>query len=132
MPAFPAYRGRCLRRTPGLRRACAETALAPSDFIAPLFLKEGIHDLAPFASMPGHFQHTLESLIKEARELAERDVAGVLLFGIPAHKYATGTRSWESEGISQQGLRALKDELGDDSVVIADLCLCEYTDHGHC
>ncbi len=132
MPSFPSYRGRRLRRTAGLRRAFAETSLAPSDLIAPLFLKEGIAEPAPIASMPGQFQHTLDSLVKEARELAERDVAGVILFGIPAHKDATGSEAWSKDGISQQGLRALKDELGDDSVVIADLCLCEYTDHGHC
>jgi porphobilinogen synthase len=82
--------------------------------------------------MPGHFQHTLESLVKEARELTERGVAGVLLFGIPAEKDDQGTGSWAVEGIAQQGLRAVKDEIGSDSLVIADLCMCEYTDHGHC
>jgi porphobilinogen synthase len=82
--------------------------------------------------MPGHLQHTLESLVKEARELTERGVAGLLLFGIPAVKDAAGSGSWTAEGIAQQGLRALKDEIGDEVVVIADLCMCEYTDHGHC
>lgn len=82
--------------------------------------------------MPGHSKHTLESLVKEGRELAERGLAGVLLFGVPAHKDARGSESHNPEGILQQGLRALKDELGDDFVVVADLCLCEYTDHGHC
>jgi porphobilinogen synthase len=82
--------------------------------------------------MPGHSQHTLESLIKEARELAELGVAGVILFGIPARKDPRGSEAWSSNGISQLGLRLLKDELGDDFVVVADLCLCEYTDHGHC
>jgi porphobilinogen synthase len=115
-----------------LRRAFAETDLNPSDFIAPLFLKEGIEERVPISSMPGHSQHTLESLVKESRELAERGVAGVILFGIPAHKDATGTEARNDRGITQQGLRALKDELGDEFVVIADLCLCEYTDHGHC
>jgi porphobilinogen synthase len=123
---------RRLRRTPGLRRAFAETSLAPSDLIAPLFVKEGIAEPAPIASMPGHHQHTLESLVKEARELATREVAGVLLFAVPTHKDATGSAAHDDNGIAQQALRALKDELGDDSVVIADLCLCEYTDHGHC
>jgi porphobilinogen synthase len=82
--------------------------------------------------MPGHVQHTLESLVKEARELAERGVAGLLLFGIPAVKDAVGSGSWAPDGIAQQGLRALKNEVGDEVVVIADLCMCEYTDHGHC
>ena len=82
--------------------------------------------------MPGHFKHTLDSLTKEAHELAARGVAGVLLFGIPAHKDPQGSQSHNPDGILQQGLRAVKDELGDDFVVVADLCLCEYTDHGHC
>jgi porphobilinogen synthase len=86
----------------------------------------------PIKSMPGHFQHTLDSLVKEAREAAELDLAGVLLFGIPAHKDANGSQAWSATGISQVALRAVKDELGDDFVVVADLCLCEYTDHGHC
>jgi porphobilinogen synthase len=130
--SFPIQRPRRLRRTSGLRRAFAETTLTPAHFIAPLFVKEGIDEAVPISSMPGHFQHTLDSLVKEGRELAERGVSGVMLFGIPSSKDATGTESWNDEGITQQGLRALKDELGDDSVVIADLCLCEYTEHGHC
>ena len=132
MSPFPAHRPRRLRRTPGLRRAFAETSLEPSDLLAPLFLKEGIADPAPIASMPGQHQHTLESLTKEANELANRGVAGVLLFGVPAHKDAGGTESHNHDGIVQRGFRALKDELGDEFVVIADLCLCEYTEHGHC
>ena len=132
MSTFPSYRPRRLRRTSGLRRAFAEASVTPGDMIAPLFLKEGIDQPAPISSMPGHSQHNLESMLKEARELASLGVAGVILFGIPAHKDATGTQSHAAEGITQQGLRALKDELGDDFVVIADLCLCEYTDHGHC
>lgn len=132
MSSFPDMRMRRLRATPGLRRAFAETTVAPADLMAPLFLKEGIADRTPISSMPGHFQHTLDSLVKEARELAERGVAGVLLFGIPAHKDPQGSGSHDSDGIVQQGLGALKDELGDEHVVIADLCLCEYTDHGHC
>jgi porphobilinogen synthase len=130
--SFPEQRLRRLRRTSGLRRAFAETRLTPSDLIAPLFLKEGIDEPASISSMPGQQQHTLESLIKEAREIAERGVAGVLLFGIPAHKDATGSEAWSDDGMLQRGLGALKEELGDEFVVIADLCLCEYTDHGHC
>ena len=132
MPSFPGSRPRRLRRTSGLRRAFAETSLAPSDLIAPLFLKEGIAEPVPIGAMPGHHQHTLDSLIKEGRELAERGVAGVILFGIPSRKDAEGSEAWSGQGISQLGLKVLKDELGDDFVVVADLCLCEYTDHGHC
>ena len=132
MSLFPETRLRRLRRTPALRRAFAETSLRPSDLIAPVFLKEGIEQPIDIASMPGHKQHTLESLTKEARELASLGVAGVILFGIPAHKDEEGSGAWQRDGIVQRGLRALKDELGDETLVIADLCLCEYTDHGHC
>jgi len=132
MPSFPDSRPRRLRRSSGLRRAFAETSLQPSDLLAPLFLKESLDEPVAISSMPGHYQHSLESLTKEARELAERGVAGVILFGIPTSKDDTGSEAWSKSGISQLGLRALKDELGDDFVVVADLCLCEYTSHGHC
>jgi porphobilinogen synthase len=97
-----------------------------------LFVKETLTSPSPIASMPGHVQHTLESLIKEARELTERGVAGLLLFGIPGVKDAEGSGAWADDGITQLALRAVKDEVGDELVVIADLCMCEYTDHGHC
>ena len=132
MSNFPAYRPRRLRRTSGLRRAFAEASVTPGDMIAPLFLKEDIDQPVPISAMPGHSQHNIESMLKEARELASLGIAGVILFGIPSFKDAVGSQSHAPEGITQQGLRALKDELGDDFVVIADLCLCEYTDHGHC
>jgi porphobilinogen synthase len=132
MSGFPTNRMRRLRRTPGLRRAFAETVVRPSDLVAPLFVKEGIADPVAISSMPGHYQHTLDSLVKEAHELAERGVAGVLLFGIPAQKDESGSEAWNPDGIVQRGLRALKDELGDETLVIADLCMCEYTSHGHC
>ncbi len=132
MTSLPLRRPRRLRRTPALRSAFAETRLEPSRLIAPLFVKEGIPAPAPVASMPGVYQHTLESLVKEARELAGRGVSGVLLFGVPAHKDSSGSQAGDPEGISQRGLAALKAELGDEALVIADLCLCEYTSHGHC
>jgi porphobilinogen synthase len=100
--------------------------------VAPLFVKEGIEEAAPIPSMPGHTQHTLESLVKEARGIVGRGVRGLLLFGIPARKDAEGTEAWNDDGIVQQGLRALRDELDEEAAVIADLCLDEYTDHGHC
>jgi porphobilinogen synthase len=132
MSSFPEYRPRRLRRTPSLRRAFAETSLRPGDLIAPLFVKENIGSPAPISAMPGHFQHGLESLVKEARELTERGVAGLLLFGIPAAKDAEGSQSWAEDGIAQQAVRAVKEEVGGEAIVIADLCMCEYTDHGHC
>lgn len=132
MTGFPQLRMRRLRRTPGLRRAFAETNVTPGDLIAPLFVKEGLSEPVPISSMPGQRQHTLESLVKEVRELATLGVSGVLLFGVPARKDAEGGEAWSTNGVSQQAIAAVKDELGDDAVVIADLCLCEYTDHGHC
>jgi porphobilinogen synthase len=106
--------------------------LRPGDLIAPLFVKENIGSPAPISAMPGHFQHGLESLVKEARELTERGVAGLLLFGIPAAKDAEGSQSWAEDGIAQRAVRAVKEEVGGEAIVIADLCMCEYTDHGHC
>ncbi len=132
MSSFPSYRPRRLRRTAGLRRAFSETSVTPSSLVAPLFLKEDADEPEPIASMPGQYKHNLESLTKEARELTERGVAGVLLFGIPATKDPDGHQAWNPSGIVQQGLRALKDEVGGDLVLISDLCMCEYTDHGHC
>jgi porphobilinogen synthase len=132
MGSFPEHRPRRLRRTAGLRRAFTETALTPSNLIAPLFVKESLAEPHAIDSMPGHCQHTLESLRKEARELATRGIAGVLLFAIPGEKDPLGNQARARDGISQRALRALKDELGDELVVIADLCMCEYTDHGHC
>jgi porphobilinogen synthase len=129
---FPEQRPRRLRRTPALRSLVRETELRPTDLIAPLFLKEGIDEPAPIESMPGQVQHTLESLRKEAREIASRGVLAFVLFGIPARKDAEGSEAWNPDGIAQLGLKALREELGDDHVLIADLCLDEYTDHGHC
>jgi porphobilinogen synthase len=129
---FPIGRPRRMRRREALRRLVRETDLSPGDFIAPLFVKEGIDEPVPISSMPGHAQHTLESLRKEAVEIAAKRVRAFVLFGVPASKDAEGSAAHDPEGIAQQGLTALKDELGDDAVVIADLCLDEYTDHGHC
>ena len=130
--SFPSERPRRLRRTPALRALVRETGLSTDRLVAPLFVKEGIDEPAPIASMPGQRQHTLESLRKEARELAELGILGFVLFGIPARKDPEGSEAWAEEGIAQRGIRALKDELGEDGVVFADLCLDEYTDHGHC
>ncbi len=125
-------RPRRLRRTPALRAMVAETTLERRQLIAPLFAKEGIADPIPIASMPGQFQHTIGSLRKEAVEIAERGVRAFVLFGVPARKDAEGSEAWNPEGIGQRAIAALREEFGDDAVVIADLCLDEYTDHGHC
>jgi len=130
--AFPSQRPRRMRRTPALRSLIRETDLAPRQLIAPLFVKEGIPDRAPISSMPGQFQHTLESLRKEAADIASRGVTAFMLFGVPERKDAEGSEAWNPDGIAQRALRTLRQELGDEHVVIADLCLDEYTDHGHC
>jgi porphobilinogen synthase len=129
---FPLSRPRRLRRTRVLRELARETDLSRRDLVAPLFVKEGIGEPAPISSMPSHHQHTLESLRKEAAELAALGVPALLLFGIPAHKDAEGSQAWAPEGIVQRALRALAADLGDEVALIGDLCLCEYTDHGHC
>jgi porphobilinogen synthase len=121
-----------MRRTPALRALIRETDLAPRHLIAPLFVKEGIAEPAPIGSMPGQSQHTLESLRKEAAEIASKGVLAFMLFGVPERKDAEGSEAWNPDGIAQQALALLREELGEDHVVIADLCLDEYTDHGHC
>jgi porphobilinogen synthase len=130
--SFPARRMRRLRRTPALRRLVAETRLSVDDLVAPLFVREGLDGPMPVASMPGVVQHTRESLRKEVRALADLGVPGVILFGIPAAKDAEGSAASDPDGIAQVALRDVRDEVGDDLVVMADLCLDEYTDHGHC
>ena len=121
-----------MRRTPALRSLIRETDVRPSDLIAPMFVKEELSEPIPIASMPGQSQHTLESLRKEAVEIAERGVLAFIVFAVPATKDAEGSEAWNPEGIGQQAIAALRTEFGDDAVVIGDLCLDEYTDHGHC
>jgi porphobilinogen synthase len=130
--SFPERRMRRLRQTPTMRRMVAETHLSVDDLIAPLFVREGIDAPHPISSLPGVVQHTRDSLVKEARRLAQLGVPGVVLFGVPARKDAVGSEAWNPEGIVQLALADLRDDLGDSMVLIADLCLDEYTDHGHC
>jgi porphobilinogen synthase len=129
---FPQHRPRRLRRTEAIRALVRETDLAPRHLVAPLFVKEGIAEPAPIPSMPGQWQHTLESLAKEARGIHSAGVLAFVLFGVPARKDPEGSEAWNERGIAQQGLRALREELGGDAVLITDLCQDEYTDHGHC
>ena len=130
--SFPVERPRRLRRTAALRRLVAETELRPSDLVAPLFVREGIDAPQPIASLPGVAQHSLTSLRKEVRHLASLRVAGCILFGVPLRKDAEGSGAFDPDGIVQRALREVRDEVGDELVVMADLCLDEYTDHGHC
>jgi porphobilinogen synthase len=115
-----------------LREMVAETRLGVSDLIAPLFVREGIDSPQPIVSLPGVVQHNLESLRKEVVELADLGVPAVILFGVPLAKDAIGSGAFDPDGIVQVALRELRDELGDRMVLIADLCVDEYTDHGHC
>ena len=123
---------RRLRRTPALRRLVAEARLSVDDLVAPLFVKEGLDAPEPIASMPGVVQHTQESLRKEVRALADLGVPAVILFGVPTTKDARGSGADAPDGVVQVALRNLRDEVGDSLVLMADDCLDEYTDHGHC
>ena len=130
--AFPVARPRRLRRTPALRALVAETSLRPGDLVLPVFIKEGITEPAPVGSMPGVVQHTRDSLRKAAAEAAAAGVGGLIVFGVPAAKDGRGSAADDPAGISQVALADLRAETGDACVIMADLCLCEYTDHGHC
>ena len=110
----------------------AETTLSPSDFVAPLFVAEGLSEPKPILSLPGHYQHTLASLHDEVKALVSAGVSGVILFGVPETKDEFGSAAWDPKGVAQVALRSLRDSFGDDIVLMADLCLDEYTSHGHC
>jgi porphobilinogen synthase len=125
-------RGRRLRSTPALRRLTAQTRLSPADFVLPVFVKQGIAEPVAIGSMPGVVQHTLDSLRKAAHEAAEAGIGGLMLFGIPGEKDPVGSQADAADGIVNVALQQLRADLGDELVLMADLCLCEYTDHGHC
>jgi len=129
--SFPTHRPRRLRRTEALRRMVRETELQPSDFIYPLFVVEGRGVRRPVPSMPGIDNLSVDLAVEEARRARAAGVPSVILFGIPGHKDPRGTGAWADDGIVQKALRALKDSVP-DLQLIADVCLCEYTDHGHC
>ena len=133
------YRPRRLRATPGMRRLVAETRLHPADLVLPLFVKEGLTEPVPLTSMPGQVQHTEESLVQAVRAARDAGLGGVMLFGIPAVKDASGTQADATDGILQRALRASREVLDDGlspgaptPVLMADTCLDEFTDHGHC
>ena len=130
--SFPVHRPRRLRQSPAVRRLVRETHLVPSQLVLPMFVREGIDAPAPIASMPGVRQHTLDSLRRAATEAAEAGVGGVMLFGVPAVRDATGSGADDPDGILNVATAAIADEVGDALVVQTDLCLDEFTDHGHC
>jgi porphobilinogen synthase len=134
MGEFPSVRPRRLRRTAAVRRLVAETQVRPADLILPMFVREGLTEPRPITSMPGVLQHTRESLRKAAAEAVHAGVGGLMLYGIPetAVKDATGTAGTDPDGILNVAIRDVLEEVGDATVVMSDLCLDEFTDHGHC
>ena len=130
--SFPADRPRRLRRTPALRRLVAETRLAPADLILPMFVREGIDDAQPIASLPGVVQHSLDSLRAAAAQAVDAGVGGLMIFGVPTQRDAVGTGATDPNGVLCAAVAALHADLGDATVLMADLCLDEFTDHGHC
>jgi porphobilinogen synthase len=129
---FPGVRPRRLRTSASLRRLVAETRLHPAELVLPVFVKEGAAEPAPIASMPGVVQHTRDSLRKAAAEAAGLGLGGIMIFGIPTVKDATGSGATDADGILNTAVRDVVSEVGDALVVMADLCLDEFTDHGHC
>ena len=128
----PVTRPRRLRTTQGLRSLVAETRLAPEQLVLPMFVREGLTDPHPIASMPGVVQHTRDSLLKAAHEAAELGLGGVMLFGIPEEKDAVGSGAIDASGILNLAITDVVGEVGDALTVMSDLCLDEFTDHGHC
>lgn len=129
---FPTDRPRRLRRTRPIRRLVAETRLHPADLVLPLFVKETLTEPSPLISMPGVLQHTRDSLRKAAVEAVQAGVGGLMVFGVPALRDAVGSRATDPAGILNVAMADLRSEVGDATVLMADLCLDEFTDHGHC
>ncbi|MCC9203657.1 porphobilinogen synthase [Arthrobacter sp. zg-Y769] len=130
--SFPQHRPRRLRTTPAMRRLTAEFRLDPAELILPAFVREGITEPNPITSMPGVVQHTMDSLKKAASEAAELGIGGIMLFGIPAERDAVGSAGTDPNGILNRGIAAVREEVGDELVIMSDVCLDEFTDHGHC
>jgi len=129
---FPTHRPRRLRTTPALRRLVSETSVRPRQLVLPMFVKEGAAAPTPIASMPGVVQHTRDSLRKAAVDAVRAGVGGLMIFGVPTTRDAIGSGGTDPDGILNVALRDLRAELGDDTVLMADTCLDEFTDHGHC
>ncbi len=130
--SFPQHRPRRLRTTPAMRRLVSEFSLAPSDLILPVFIREDLTEPKAITSMPGVFQHTTASLLEAAREAVELGLGGIMLFGIPATRDATGSAGLDPLGVLNKAIGDVRAAVGDDLVVMSDLCLDEFTDHGHC
>jgi len=131
LPSFPISRPRRLRSSENLRAMVRETELSPTDFIYPLFVRHGKDIQKEISSMPGNYQWSVDKLAKEARDIADLGIPAVILFGIPAEKDPVGVENFAPDGIVQQAIQEIKAEVP-ELIVITDVCLCEYTDHGHC
>lgn len=129
---FPVVRKRRLRKTPLLREMVAETQLRAQDLVYPLFINDEIHSRIPVTSMPGIYQQSIDNAVIEAGNALEAGVRSVLLFGVPSEKDQEGSGAWFEQGVTQRAIRELKRQFGQDLMIIADTCLCEYTSHGHC
>ena len=129
---FPEWRSRRLRRTEAIRRLVAETQISVNDFVAPLFVREDIEEPQQIPSLPGVYQHTIKSLRLEVDSLRKLGIPGVIIFGIPKSKDEFGSEAWNPGGIVQLALKDLKESFGEEMTLIADLCVDEYTSHGHC
>ncbi|GAA2554462.1 porphobilinogen synthase [Neomicrococcus aestuarii] len=129
---FPAVRPRRLRTTPAMRRLVSEVKIQPQELILPAFIREGITEPNPIVSMPGVVQHTEDTLRRAAAEAVELGLGGIMLFGIPETRDARGTAGIDPNGILNRGIAAVREEVGDDLVIMSDVCLDEFTDHGHC
>ncbi|MHA7141223.1 MULTISPECIES: porphobilinogen synthase [unclassified Arthrobacter] len=130
--SFPQHRPRRLRTTPALRRLTAEHRLSPAELVLPAFIREGLTSPHPISSMPGVVQHSTESLKRAAAEAVQLGVGGIMLFGIPAQRDATGSAGLDPDGVLNRAIADVRAEVGDDLVVMSDVCLDEFTDHGHC
>lgn len=131
-PQFPYHRPRRLRSTSALRRLTAEHRLHPADLILPVFVREGLTEPLPIPSMPGVVQHSPQSLLRAAAQAAELGLGGLMIFGVPQRRDATGSAAFAEDGILNRALRQVRAEVGESIVVMSDLCLDEFTDHGHC
>src|SRR3990170_854187 len=128
---FPSYRPRRIRKTKNIREIIQETDLSVSDFIYPMFIIPGNRVKEEITSMPGIFRHSIDNAIKEIKEIKELGIQAVLLFGIPEKKDEYGSEGYNENGIIQRALRRIKEEIK-DILLITDVCMCEYTSHGHC
>ena len=129
---FPQHRPRRLRQNPAVRRLVAEFELSSRQLILPAFVREGLTEPNPITSMPGVMQHTLDSLKATAADAAQRGLGGIMLFGIPEHRDETGSAGIDPKGILNRGIAAVREEVGDELVIMSDVCLDEFTSHGHC